>query len=161
MTQAISTAAFREALAQFASGVTVVATRGRMGLVGFTATGFSSVSLDPPLILVSIGKDASAYDGIVAAETFGVSILDEGQAAVAKQFARSGVDRFAGVTLAADATSGTPLVEGAIAHLECRRYALHDAGDHTLVVGEVLAARVRPGRPLLHYARAFGAFLAS
>jgi flavin reductase ActVB len=159
MASAVSSHAFREALAHFATGVTVVAARQSSGLVGFTATGFTSVSLAPPLILVCIDRDASAHDGVVAAEHFGVSILDESQSWIASQFARSGVDRFEGVPLAPPGPTGAPIVEGALVRIECRRHARHDAGDHSILIGEVVAAEVSPGRPLLHFARAFGAFV--
>lgn len=153
----ISSHQFREALAHFASGVTVVAARTSEGLVGFTATGFTSASLTPPLVLVCVGKGASAHDGIVGAERFGVSVLSDGQEWIAEQFARSGIDRFRGVSLL---PSGAPLVEGALVQLECRRYARHDAGDHTIVLGEALDGFVGVGRPLLHFARRFGSFIA-
>ena len=148
--------AFREALSHFASGVVIVATHTPAGPVGFTASAFTSVSLDPPLILICLGKKSSAYAGIVAAETFGVSILHERQRWIAEQFARHGAARFAGVSLRGDARA--PLVDGAIAQLECGRHALHDAGDHSIVVGEVQEAFLHPGRPLVHCSRVFGGF---
>jgi 3-hydroxy-9,10-secoandrosta-1,3,5(10)-triene-9,17-dione monooxygenase reductase component len=154
-------AAFREALAHFASGVTIVAARRSTGPIGFTATGFTSVSLSPPLILVCVNKTASAYDGVVGAELFGVSVLGEDQRWIAEQFARSGVDRFAGVPVLEGPVAAAPLIGGALAHLECRPHARHDAGDHTLLLGHVLSAWTtaeRPLRPLLHFARRFGAF---
>ncbi|MGD0679255.1 MAG: flavin reductase family protein [Polyangiaceae bacterium] len=158
MQQPISSAGFREALSQFASGVTIVAVRQAAGLSGFTATGFSSVSLAPPLILVCVNKIASAHGAFVAAECFGVSVLAEQQAWIATQFARSGVDRFAGIPMAREGLSGVPLIRDALAHIVCRRHAVHDAGDHTIVIGEVLEACVTPGRPLVHFSRQFGAF---
>jgi flavin reductase (DIM6/NTAB) family NADH-FMN oxidoreductase RutF len=154
--ETISDRAFRDALAHFASGVTVVAARTTQGLVGLTATGFASASLSPPLVLVCVGKVASAYAGVVGAEHFGVSVLGERQAWIAEQFARPGVDRFRGVPLRA---AGVPLIDGALAQLECRRFARHDAGDHTIVLGEVLEGRVAAGRPLVHFGRRFGAFV--
>jgi flavin reductase (DIM6/NTAB) family NADH-FMN oxidoreductase RutF len=160
MTHAVSSAAFREALAQFASGVTVITARDASGPVGFTATAFTSVSLAPPLVLVSIGKEASAYEGVLGAAHFGVSILAEAQEWIATRFATSGIDRFAGVPLESHAAaSGVPLIGGALARLHCRPHARHDAGDHTLLIGEVLGVWVTPGRPLLHFERHFGAFL--
>jgi flavin reductase (DIM6/NTAB) family NADH-FMN oxidoreductase RutF len=124
----VSQVSFREALARFASGVVIVTGHAPEGPVGFTVSAFSSVSLEPPLVLFC----------------------------VAAQFARQGIDRFAGVSLRASAS--VPLLEGALAQLECRRHVTHDAGDHTIVVGEVLDARWSPGAPLLHYERKFGAF---
>jgi len=129
----VDSAEFREALAWFASGVTVVTAAVPAGLVGFTATGFTSVSLVPPLILVCAGKRASAHGGVVSAGRFGVRILAEHQRWIAEQFARSGVDRFRDVPLR---MAGVPLVDGAVALLECRRHSLHDGGDHTIIVGE-------------------------
>jgi flavin reductase ActVB len=152
----ISKSAFRETLAHFASGVTIVTSRHATGLVGFTATGFTSVSLEPPLILVCVDKSASAYEGIVTSQHFGVSILGEAQSAIALQFARHGVDRFEGIALRG---TWAPLIEGALAHLECKNHSQQDAGDHTLVLGEVLDGAVGSGRPLLHFARRFGGFV--
>jgi 3-hydroxy-9,10-secoandrosta-1,3,5(10)-triene-9,17-dione monooxygenase reductase component len=156
MSDSIPSAAFREALSHFASGVTIVTALRATGPTGFTATGFTSVSLSPPLILVCVAKTASAYDGIVGAELFGVSVLGEDQRWIAEQFARSGIDRFVGVQVLAGPVASVPLIDGALAHLECR----HDAGDHTLLLGHVLSASAtpeRPLRPLLHFARRFGA----
>jgi flavin reductase ActVB len=155
----VSSESFRETLAQFASGVTIVTTRGARGYVGFTATGFTSVSLAPPLVLVCIAQAASAHDAVVGNVHFGVSVLDEHRPWIATQFARSDVDRFADVPVSLREPTGVPLIEGAIAHLQCRRHARHDAGDHTILVGEVLAASVASGKPLLHFARRFGHFV--
>ncbi len=158
MSDPVPSAAFREALAHFASGVTIVAARGPAGLAGFTATGFTSVSLSPPLILVCVNKTASAYDGVIGADLFGVSVLREDQRWVAEQFATSGIDCFEGVPVRLGAAASVPLIEGALAQLECRPHARHDAGDHTLLVGHVLSAVTVTGRPLVHFARNFGAF---
>jgi flavin reductase (DIM6/NTAB) family NADH-FMN oxidoreductase RutF len=158
MGQSVSAAVFRETLAHFASGVTVVTVSGPSGRAGFTATGFTSVSTTPPLILVCISKDASAHEAIVRAVHFGVSILDEQQAAIARQFARSNIDRFEGISVVDGVSVSAPLVAQALAHIECRRHACHDGGDHTIVLGEVLQASVGVGRPLLYFARRFGAF---
>jgi flavin reductase (DIM6/NTAB) family NADH-FMN oxidoreductase RutF len=160
MTVPVSEAAFREALAHFASGVTVVTASAPFGPVGFTASAFTSVSLAPPLVLVCVARRASAHDAVVAAEAFGVNVLSERQQWIAEQFARSGVDRFARVPLRAGRSGGAPLVEGAIVHLECRHHTSHAAGDHTILVGEVASASVAAGRPLVHYGRRFGAFTA-
>jgi flavin reductase (DIM6/NTAB) family NADH-FMN oxidoreductase RutF len=116
--------------------------------------------LSPPLILVCVGKKSSVHDRVVDAEFFGVSVLAERQAWVAEQFARSGTDRFLGVRLSAEGSPRAPLIEGAIVQLECSRHALHDAGDHTLLIGRVLAGAIARGRPLVHFDRRFGGFLA-
>ena len=160
MTEQLSTAAFRDALAYFASGVTIVTARADGVPVGFTASAFTSVSLTPPLILVCVTKGASAHDAVVGAELFGVSVLAERQAWIAEQFAKSGIDRFRGVPLrlAEEGALRVPLVDGALVHLECRRGATHPAGDHTILLGEVERAWISPGRPLVHFARRLGGF---
>src|SRR5580658_10994017 len=159
MVERISSDAFREILSRFASGVTVVAVSAVGGPVGFTATGFTSVSLDPPLILVCIDKAASVYDAIVEAEFFGVSILHIEQSWIARRFAQSDIDRFEGVALRPAKKTQVPLIEGALAHLECRRHALQDVGDHTVVVGAVVGGFTDVGPPLVHYGRHFGGFV--
>jgi flavin reductase (DIM6/NTAB) family NADH-FMN oxidoreductase RutF len=153
-----SSAAFREALSRFASGVTIVTAHTTEGPIGFTASAFSSVSLEPPLVLVCVAKKASVHAGLVGASLFGISVLQEKQGWIAEQFARPGANRFERVELRA--LAAVPLIDGAIAELECSRYAIHDAGDHTILVGKVLQASTRAGRPLLHYARSFGGFAA-
>jgi flavin reductase (DIM6/NTAB) family NADH-FMN oxidoreductase RutF len=153
---AVNESAFRDALSRFASGVVVVTCQAPDGPVGFTVSAFSSVSLEPPLVLVCVAKTASAYDAIMKTSSFGISVLEAAQATLATQFARQGIDRFAGVALRPD--TRVPLIEGAIATLECVRSAVHDAGDHTILVGAVTSARSAPGSPLLHYARTFGGF---
>jgi flavin reductase (DIM6/NTAB) family NADH-FMN oxidoreductase RutF len=161
MVETISNDAFREILSRFATGVTVVAVHGKGGPVGFTATGFTSVSLDPPLILVCINKAASVYDAIVEAESFGVSVLDVEQSSIARRFAQSDIDRFEGVVLRPAKKAQVPLIEGALAHLECRRHALQHVGDHTVLVGAVVCGSTEVGRPLVHYGRRFGGFMAA
>jgi flavin reductase (DIM6/NTAB) family NADH-FMN oxidoreductase RutF len=156
MNEPISGHAFRDALAQFASGVTIVAARHGEDLAGLTATAFSSVSLEPPLVLVCVARTASAYEAVVNAERVGISVLAVEQAWVARQFAKHGIDKFAGVPLLPD--QGVPLVDGALAHLECRRHAQHLAGDHTIVVFEVVTVSAAGGKPLLHHARKLGGF---
>ncbi len=159
MVETISNAAFREILSRFASGVTVVAVNARGGPVGFTATGFTSVSLEPPLILVCIDKAASVYDAVVEAPFFGVSILDVEQASIARRFAQSDIDRFEGVVFRPAEETQVPLIEGALAHLECRHHSRQDVGDHSVIVGAVVGGYAGSGRPLLHYGRRFGAFV--
>ncbi|SRR5258708_4146859 len=156
MTSAVSADAFREALSRFASGVVIVAGHSPDGPFGFTASAFSSVSIEPPLVLVCVAKTASAYAAITGVEGFGVSVLHASQSGLAAQFARQGVDRFEGVALRPGAA--VPLIEGAIAHIVCARHAMHDAGDHTILVGGVVEVRQAPGEPLVHYARSFGGF---
>jgi len=149
----VDSADFRRALGQFAAGVTVVTTRdGRGRSLGLTVTAFSSVSLDPPLVLVCVDHRSEAHVGFRDQGLFGVSILAEGQEEVSRRFAGGGAGKFKGVELD-KGTTGVPLIPGALAHLECRVIATHDAGDHKIYVGEVLSVQVRPGRPLVYHDR--------
>jgi flavin reductase (DIM6/NTAB) family NADH-FMN oxidoreductase RutF len=142
---------FRQALAQFASGVTAVTTRDAAGrLLGLTVTAFSSVSLDPPLVLVCVDERADAQAGFRESGAFGVSVLAEDQEDVSRRFAWSGPAKFDRTELVAGAT-GVPLVAGALVHLECRVAAAYPAGDHTIYVGEIVALTVRAGRPLVYH----------
>jgi 3-hydroxy-9,10-secoandrosta-1,3,5(10)-triene-9,17-dione monooxygenase reductase component len=151
----ISAAAFRRALSQFATGVTVVTTRNEAGNpLGLTVNAFCSVSLDPPLVLACIDNRSDANAGLQASRVFGVSILSEEQEAFSRRFATPGREKFGAKDLHTGET-GVPLVPHALAHLECRLVAFHPAGDHTVYVGEVLRIEVRPGRPLLYHAAGY------
>ncbi len=146
---------FRHALGHFAAGVTVVTTVGRDGVAyGLTATAFTSVSLEPPLILVCVDKGAESHPHLLEADAFSVSFLSAEQQSISNGFARSGGDKFAGVTTRTGAT-GAPWIDGALAHLDCRTQQAVDAGDHTIFVGEVEAAEVFEGEPLVYYASAY------
>src|SRR5580700_848213 len=133
MGQPVAKTEFRDALSRFASGVVIVAANTPEGRVGFTASAFSSVSLDPPLVLVCVGKSASAFAGVVGSARFGISVLQEKQGWIGHQFARGG-DRFAGVPLVEG--SGVPWIAGALAQFECEPHARHEAGDHVILVGQ-------------------------
>jgi len=151
----VDSAAFRLALGQFASGVTVVTTLGKDGgPLGLTVSSFCSVSLDPPLVLVCIDDRSDTHDGFEASQRFGVSILAEGQEEWSDRFAFGGSEKFTGVDLLRG-EDGVPLVPGALAHIECRVSAALPGGDHTIYVGEVLRLSVSPGRPLLYQASAY------
>lgn len=150
---AVDAPAFRQALSQFASGVTVVTTQGPLGPLGLTVTAFSSVSLDPPLVLVCIDRRSEAHAGFERG-TFAVSLLAEGQEPVSRRFACGGASKFAeGGLLAGE--SGLLLVADALAHLECRVTAAVPGGDHVIYVGLVERASAREGRPLVHHARGY------
>jgi flavin reductase (DIM6/NTAB) family NADH-FMN oxidoreductase RutF len=142
---------FRRALSQFASGVTVVTTRGADGHpVGLTVSAFCSVSLNPPLVLVCIDKASSSYPGFLASQAFGVNILAEDQEALSRRFASKEPRKFEGVPYR-EGIAGIPLLEGALAHLECRIVHAYEGGDHTIFVGEVERTNVREGQPLLYF----------
>src|SRR5512134_2266478 len=146
--------AFRQALSQFAAGVTVVTTRCGDGTPrGLTVTAFCSVSLDPPLVLVSIDNRSEAHDGF-AEGAFAVSVLAEGQEEVSRRFALPGTDKFASGECVASA-SGLPLIPDALAHLLCRVVTAVPGGDHTVYLGQVEDVQVREGRPLVYHGRGY------
>ena len=146
----VDAAGFRQALAQFASGVTVVTTRDAGGEpLGLTVSAFSSVSLQPPLVLVSVDLGSEAHAGFRDSGVFGVSILAQGQDAVSRLFARPGRAKFLEVPMQVG-PRGLWMVPDALAHIECEVRAAHPAGDHILYVGEIVSLAVRPGRPLVY-----------
>lgn len=143
---------FRAVLGRFATGVTVVTTvDGRGKDCGMTVSAFSSASLRPPLVLACVGHDASMWPAISRAEVFGVSILERGQEPLSRHFADSDAERFEGVGFIRGKLTGVALIADALAWLECRVVQRHPAGDHTIVVGEVLAASAHADRPLLYF----------
>jgi flavin reductase (DIM6/NTAB) family NADH-FMN oxidoreductase RutF len=147
----IDTDAFRSALGRFASGVTVVTTCAPDGTDhGMTASAFCSVSLQPPMILVCIEKIATMHDAIVSCTHFAVNVLTEKQEQLARHFAEVEGNRFEGVGFSRGSHS-VPLIDDALATLECKRAATYPGGDHTIVVGEVQSASWRDEKPLLYY----------
>ncbi len=142
---------FRAVLGRFPSGVTVVTTRGGDGAdQGMTVSAFCSVSLEPPLILICIEKNASVYDALTKAPGFAVNILSAKQEQIARRFAIIDIDRFEGIGFTRS-SSGYAILDDVLGVIECRRTTLYDGGDHTLVLGEVEATRVESGTPLLYY----------
>ena len=142
---------FRNALGRFASGVTVVTIPDEnepAGVRGITANAFVSVSLSPPLVLVSIGKSARAHTPLMSAERYGVSILAEAQAGVSDHFAGRPEEP---VTPEFTELGGFTVIAGAAAHLVCRVTEQHEAGDHTLFIGEVEALEVHEEAPLIYF----------
>lgn len=143
--------AFRAVLGRFATGVTILTTRDREGRDhGMTVSAFCSVSLVPPLVLACIDRGTEMYEKLRDASHFGVSVLAEGQEALSRRFAELPSNRFDGIGYFR-AESGVVLLDDAIAHLDCRQTARHEAGDHAIHVGEVEWARSRQERPLLYY----------
>lgn len=127
---------FRDALGHFASGVTVVAGIDAGAPAGFTCQSFSSVSIDPPLVSFSVMRESTTYPGIRASGSFAVSVLADGQHEIARQFARRGTDKWAGIDWS-PAASGNPVLADALIWADCTLWAEYDAGDHLIVVGEV------------------------
>ncbi len=152
---------FRSLLGHFAAGVTVITTTGPDGKpYGLTATAFTSVSLDPPLILVCVDKRSDSHPQLMRAEAFCVSFLRVEQQAISNRFAKSGVDKFEGTATGVGVT-GVPYVADALAHLECAMEQRIDAGDHTLFLGRVLDGGLGSGEPLLYYRGAYRQLSAS
>jgi len=139
---------FRRCLGEFITGVTVITTVGLDGKrYGLTANSFSSVSLDPPLILWSLRLNATNFPIYSTAETFAVNILAEDQVDVSNRFAKSGPDRFEGVAFS-EGTDGLPLIDGCVAQLECKREATYPGGDHVVFIGRVQRIRNAGRKPL-------------
>lgn len=143
---------FRDALGCFATGVTVVTAICPDGTpIGLTANSFTSVSLDPPLLLVCIANNAGSAPYLRDAERFAVNVLQIGQQPTSNRFAGKGEDRF-GLTPWEVGEYGTPVLTGSLSSFECARDAVHEAGDHFLLVGRVLKAIFEPRRdPLLYF----------
>ena len=147
----LDASAFRAVLGRFASGITVVTVRDAEGKDhGMTVSAFSSVSLEPPLILVCVDRGATMHDHLYAATTFAINLLSIEQEALSRRFAESRDDRFDGVGYTRDLT-GAALLDDSLAHLECTTWARYDGGDHTIIVGRVDRAAARDARPLLYY----------
>jgi len=150
------TRALRDAFGRFATGVTVLTTRDADGTPrGFTANSFSSVSLEPPLVLVCIGDNAHSGPAFRAAPHFAVNVLGGAQEDVAMLFASRSEEKFDETEWHAGAHD-LPLIPGALATLICAQHNLVRAGDHTILIGEVLETQISDG-PALGYHR--GAFI--
>ena len=142
---------FRHVLSHFASGVTVVTTWDADGRpAGLTASAFTSVSLEPPLILVCVDHKAQSYPALRASGRFAVNILAFEHEALSRRFASTSADKFDGVTYR-PGPLGLPLLPEALAHLECRTVHAYPGGDHTIFVGEVESAQAHEGEPLLYF----------
>jgi flavin reductase len=151
---------FRLALSRFATGVTVMTTCADDAAHAMTANAFTSVSLDPPLVLVCVDLEAAMHPLVLRSGVFAVSMLNEEQEPLSTWFSTPtrplGSEQFDGVAWRPAPVTGCPLLDGAVAHVDCRLRDAHEAGDHSIVVGEVVAAGVDPqARPLLYYASAY------
>lgn len=142
----------RDAMGCFATGITIVTALDATGTpVGLTANSFTSVSLDPPLLLVCIANTAGTAPILRDAAHFGVNVLQIGQQPTSNRFAAKGEDRFANQPWAPGQT-GVPLLGGSLVSFECQRESLHEAGDHFILVGRVVRAQFEPHRdPLLYF----------
>jgi flavin reductase (DIM6/NTAB) family NADH-FMN oxidoreductase RutF len=154
----IDAAGYRKVIGAFATGVTIVTTEVDGRLHGFTANAVASLSLDPLLLLVCVDKRANAHPELARARAFGVNILTESQQDLSNLFAKSGepmVSTLRGVPFHRGVT-GVPLIDGALASLECETHRALDGGDHTIHLGRVVEGVVhRDAQPLLYYLGAY------
>ena len=139
---------FRETLGRFASGVTIVTIAHDGERRGMTASAFVSVSLTPPLILVSVAASATMHSRMLDSERFGVNVLSTAQQALSRHFSGK-PDQ--GMSVPWMDHEGLPLIGGAVAQLVCRKVKAHVAGDHTLFIGEVQYSRYTDDDPLLYF----------
>jgi flavin reductase (DIM6/NTAB) family NADH-FMN oxidoreductase RutF len=151
---------FRRVIGHFATGVAVVTSCREDGAgCGLTVSSISSVSLDPTLILVCVARDSDTHAWLERAGVFAANVLEEGRGeTVARRFAGGGLDdKFRGIAWRTERT-GAPVLDDALAWLDCRVTAALPGGDHTIFVGEVVAADAREGTPLLYYRGGYGRF---
>lgn len=143
---------FRDALGCFATGIAVATARPADGRpVGMTINSFASVSLDPPLVLWSIARTATGFAAFRDAGNFAINVLREEQRAVSARFAGQADDRWEGIAVERW-TTGAPVIAGSLAVVECATEAIHEGGDHLILVGRVLRlASDRSGRPLVYF----------
>ncbi len=157
----VNSETFKAVMGQWPSGVTVVTTQDGDGYGGMTASSFSSVSLDPPLVSICVARPLAMHDRIQNAGHFAVNILSKDKVEDGLRFAGMlpGVeDRFEGVDIHTAAT-GCPLLQGTLGWVDCQLWASHDGGDHTIFVGEVLEAGIDDtATPLLYHSRSWGQF---
>ena len=144
---------YRQALAKFATGVAVIGSLEADGSIhGMTANALTSISLDPPLVLVCIGHMRNTYRNVRTRGRFGINVLSEQQRDIAHYYARQDKDRVGDVRVPwLMKGGGSPRVEGSLAFLECRVVAHHDHGDHAIFIAEVEGVVTGPGQPLLFH----------
>ena len=148
----VSSEEFRRACGRFATGVTIASALDCEGTPhGLTVSSFVSVSLEPPLVLICLGHAVSVIDIFRSAPYFGINVLSAGQRELSERFARKGHDRFNGLEWHRGET-GVPLLSGTLASIECAVERRIPAGDHDIFLAEMVAATVRDGEPLIHFA---------
>jgi len=142
---------FRNALGSFATGVTIITALGENGQkIGMTANSFNSVSLNPPLVLWSIGKNANCFDDFIKARAFAVHVLAADQEEISNSFATPGKDRFEGIECS-QGLLGIPILPHYSACFQCKKAAQHEGGDHVIITGEVTNFTDNELQPLLFY----------
>ncbi|WP_243085120.1 flavin reductase family protein [Streptomyces sp. 891-h] len=159
----VDPAHFRRVLGGFASGVTVVtapAAEGEQSPAGFACQSFASLSLEPPLISFMVGRASTSWPRIARASVFCVNVLTASQGELCRAFAVSGADKFAGVSYSPAPVTGSPLLEGVAAWIDCEIHAVHTGGDHLIVVGRVRALDTAENaqEPLIFHRGQLGTF---
>jgi len=147
----------KQAMRVYPQGVTVVTTQADDGPKGITVSSFTSVSLSPPLVLVSIAKTSQLHDPYREAKCFAVNFLADDQKSVSDRFAgkTEAKDRFEGLRFKLG-DSGSPIIDGVRAVIECRTWKVYEGGDHSLIIGEVIAAEALSNKkPLVYYAQQY------
>ncbi len=142
---------FRAALGRFASGVTVITTSDATGFLhGITVSAFCSLSLSPPLVLICIEKTAGSHYALIENGFFAVNILREDQQHYSDRFASEIPDKFSDIEYYEN-NSGVPVLKSVLVNLECKIVNIHDAGDHTIFVGQIEETIIREGNPLVYF----------
>ncbi|MEL6342913.1 MAG: flavin reductase family protein [Myxococcota bacterium] len=159
---AVDADTFKGAMSRFASGVTVVTVHTDAGDYGMTASAFCSLSLEPPLVLVCVKRTAMTHQRLMDADGFAINLLSADQKDVSNRYAGWGAlpqDDFSDQGDARGSVSGAPLLDGAMAWIDCRRHAVHDGGDHSIFVGRVEGVSLHGDRdtlePLLYFAGSY------
>ena len=140
----------RQVMGRFATGVTVVTTRAGDEMCGMTANAVMSLSLDPPLIVVSVEKTAHMHGALLESRCFAVNVLKQEQESLSRRFARKGPKDFSDLSCTVEET-GSPILDDALAFADCKVVEVLPGGDHDMFVGELLAADSRGGQPLIFY----------
>lgn len=156
MARTVTISQFKEAMSRFPSGVTVITTNFGKQFFGFTASSFTSVSLKPPLILFCLNKNSYSIGGFEKSDKFAVSILAEHQTDISEHFAQSRPNKFTEIAYELGAATACPLIDGAICHIECRKYASYEAGDHIIFIGEVINIVIKNDlKPLVYFHKSY------
>ncbi|MGH1576379.1 flavin reductase family protein [Planktotalea sp.] len=150
--------ALRDALGQFGTGITVITCDSAFGPLGITANSFASVSLDPALVLWSPAKVSRRYEAFAQAQNFAVHILSQKQSDICQGFSKD-AEAFEGFDWRAN-EHRVPLISGSLACFECTQEAVHDAGDHSIVIGRVARVTTQAGKPLMFHSGKYGRFVA-
>ncbi|WP_160351472.1 flavin reductase family protein [Bordetella sp. 15P40C-2] len=154
----IDNVAFKEAMSRLPSGVTIVSTSDDQNRRwGFTASSFTSLSMDPPLILVCLSNYAESYEAFIKSQRFAINVLSHEQKQIAMDFARKNTDKFSGSSFVHD-EEGCPYLPEAVASIICKARNPHVEGDHTILIGEVLAIHLGATKPLIYFQREFWHF---